>query len=282
MIRMLVAVAIVAMAMASACTGADRSDGCYSDGGSSVLHIRPVAKEAREQGLRLAGYAASTASALSALEDSRPDVRSLAAQELASTAQASSVEPSLSAWLSEKDTCTKAVIRTGLDALVGGLARDVKQHPGGQRWVTPFQACTPPELQIIGLTVRDVSSSFPGTVLVTLRNLIQQPVAFAETRSPEEVFSVTVLDPGGARAKIQDDKRWLCEPLRPNGVKPDAAIGYDPTFLPLLPGEETSFYWHVADDFDMSAPGVYQVSLGGRVAYLDTTVCSNSANVVVQ
>jgi hypothetical protein len=31
----------------------------------------------------------------------------------------------------------------------------------------------------------------------------------------------------------------------------------------------------------MSVPGAYHVSMGGRIAYLDTTVCSNTAEVKV-
>ena len=51
-------------------------------------------------------------------------------------------------------------------------------------------------------------------------------------------------------------------------------------FLP--PGKDVHFWtWNIGEDFDLSEPGIYHVSLGGRLAYLDTTVCSNMAEVKV-
>ncbi|MGA3261107.1 MAG: hypothetical protein ABSE35_19660 [Bryobacteraceae bacterium] len=54
-----------------------------------------------------------------------------------------------------------------------------------------------------------------------------------------------------------------------------------PALVPLLPNEEISSMWKVGEDFDMSAPGVYRVSLGGPLEYLNTTVCSNTIDVTV-
>jgi hypothetical protein len=45
---------------------------------------------------------------------------------------------------------------------------------------------------------------------------------------------------------------------------------------------ESIFTWHLDEDFDLSAPGTYKVSLGGSFPYLNTTVCSNVAEVTVQ
>jgi hypothetical protein len=53
-------------------------------------------------------------------------------------------------------------------------------------------------------------------------------------------------------------------------------------FVPLPPHENVSLWtWKVGDDFSMSEPGTYKVSLGGNIAYLGTTVCSNIVDVNV-
>jgi hypothetical protein len=54
-------------------------------------------------------------------------------------------------------------------------------------------------------------------------------------------------------------------------------------FVALPPNENVRIWtWSVGDDFDMSAPGTYRVSLGGRIGYLNTTACSNTALVTVE
>jgi hypothetical protein len=89
---------------------------------------------------------------------------------------------------------------------------------------------------------------------------------------------VTVLDPTGARVKFATGKEWMFDPAP--GL--EHAAGNLPTFMALPPQNDVSWIWRVGEEFDMSAPGTYRVSLGGRVPYLDTTVCSNTAEVTVE
>jgi hypothetical protein len=74
--------------------------------------------------------------------------------------------------------------------------------------------------------------------------------------TPEQLFSVTVLGPDGAPAKIAKGQEGMYSPIS----KPaDLArlIGYGPMFQPIPPLEDVSISaWRVGDDFDMSAPGV--------------------------
>jgi hypothetical protein len=95
--------------------------------------------------------------------------------------------------------------------------------------------------------------------------------------TPESLFSVSVLDPTGAQAKIAKGEEWKFEPL-------DRALGsvHGTVWLPLPPEEDVVMWtWREGEDFDMSMPGSYRVSLGGTFAFLDITMCSNTANVIV-
>jgi hypothetical protein len=70
---------------------------------------------------------------------------------------------------------------------------------------------------------------------------------------------------------------------RPLRSTDGAFTAHGPMFVPLPPGEDVSLWtWTVGDDFNMSEPGTYRVSLGGRFAYLKTTVCSNTLEVNVE
>jgi hypothetical protein len=53
-------------------------------------------------------------------------------------------------------------------------------------------------------------------------------------------------------------------------------------FIPLPPQKDVTWDWRVGQDFDMSAPGIYSVSLGAKLDYLDAAVCSNTAYVTVK
>jgi hypothetical protein len=107
---------------------------------------------------------------------------------------------------------------------------------------------------------------------------------FLRTPSPAPLFSVTVLDPSGQRASLSEQRQPLYEPSGPVDITKlgTVLIGQAPTFLPLSPSEDITWNWDVGQDFNMSAPGNYLVSFGGRIPYLDTTVCSNVAHVVVK
>jgi hypothetical protein len=41
-----------------------------------------------------------------------------------------------------------------------------------------------------------------------------------------------------------------------------------------------AFRWR--PDFDMTQPGHYQIRLGGKMNYLDTTICSNTLDVTIE
>lgn len=257
-----------------------RLDGC------SDSHVLPSAGS-RDRGLKESGYFPNRDSLLSALHDLRPDVRSLAALGLASGGNKTDLPPILAAWLSESDTCTKSAMLIALSQLVEVLSWDPIRHPEGQRRVTPFQACTVPSTPpSITLTIEQVArdaGSGPA-VRLTARNNTTQTIAFVHSRSPTELFSVSVLNPAGNRARIPRNEQRLYEPERPsNGPDYLATLpGHAPTFVALPPNEDVSWFWPIGDEFEMSEPGTYRVSLGGKIPYLDTTVCSNTAEVIVK
>jgi hypothetical protein len=94
----------------------------------------------------------------------------------------------------------------------------------------------------------------------------------------QALFSTTVTDPTGAPAKIPKDREWTYRPLQ--GFS--GGLSSSPFGVILLPHQDQTWTWAVGEDFDMSAPGTYHVSLGGSIGYLDTTVCSNTAAVTVE
>ena len=282
MIRAWTAIIIVAAALPQA--EAERLDGCTPPTSEGTLaHVRVVSSETGALALRGAGYTPTKEALASALTDPRPEVRSPAAQQLVAGWQIEVLDMVLQAWLSETDTCTKAVMKFAANELADYLASDISQLPAGQLLVKPFQACTQSGTPVIALRLDDVSSSWGRTmVLVSVRNLTPQPLAFVGTRSPEELFSVTVLDPAGAHAKIPESQQSLYDPPAARPGPRGGLVGNGPMLLPLMPQEKFSWTWNVSNDFDMSAPGIYRVSMGARIPYLNTTVCSNVADVGVK
>jgi hypothetical protein len=73
----------------------------------------------------------------------------------------------------------------------------------------------------------------------------------------------------------------MYEPVKPGNLS-GLISGFGPVFQPIPPQEEVSWIWRIGDDFEMSVPGTYLVSFGGRIDYLDTTVCSNTLWLTVQ
>lgn len=94
---------------------------------------------------------------------------------------------------------------------------------------------------------------------------------------------MTVLDPSGSPARIAKGREIGYQPYSAgdNGKIPVMVYKVTTLFDPLAPGESVSWEWKVGDEFDMSAPGTYQIGFGGRVAFLDTTVCSNALELKV-
>jgi len=257
---------------------AQRLDGCPEryDPVSSVATPSGITLD---QGLRSAGFDLTRGVLTIALRDPRPDVRSLAALKLSLGGTKIDASQLLQAWLVEKDACTKVLMRVSLSNIVGDLAWDPAQHPGGQQWIAPFETCTVPPSPLVTLGVEQETKYLnpTPTVRITARNETPLPVLFAWAREPGMLFSVTVTDPTGAPAKISKQIEWKYQPVHDLS----GTSGHTPFGVMLMPQEAPTWVWRVGDDFDMSAPGIYHVSLGGRLGYLDTTVCSNTAEVKV-
>jgi hypothetical protein len=250
--------AFVLIAAGSVPLVAQRFDGCGSSQSPST--------ETRDRGLRDAGYSLTRDSLVSALSDRRPDVRSVAAQKLAEIGARSAFAPIMQASITEEDGCTVGAMNGVLTRLMRGIAWDTKLHPGGQYRVTPFQACTQSDRPIISLSIEQTTDPyFSGpAVRISFRNQTPQTLAFVKTLSPMDLFSATVLSPTGEHAKVTSGKEWMYEPL----VHSDTFHHSDSfrlAFQPLPPNEDVSWIWRIGDDFDMSVPGMYRVSFGGRI-----------------
>jgi hypothetical protein len=275
--------AILRVMIAFAATGslplaAQRLDGCVTSEDS---------RDDLDRSLRDAGYYLTPDSLAWALSDPRAAVRSAVAQKIVEGADwKAGLAPLLRAFLAEEDLCAEGSMHLALTGLMRRLAWDPKQHPGHQQRVTPFQPCTPSGRQVMSVTIeqtRDQYYSGPA-IQITYRNLTTQTLAFAKTVSPMDLFPVTVLSPGGEHASVTPEMEWLYEPIRPQD--PGGPIvrhgnSYRLVFAPLPPAEDVSWIWRIGEDFDLSGPGNYRVSFGGRIDYLDTTVCSNTALVTV-
>jgi hypothetical protein len=267
---------IMLLALSAVPIRAQRMDGCPAREGSSFS----VSSGLLDYGLQRSGVNSTREALTLALEDPRPEIRSLAALKLAHTSWTKAdLAALMRAWLSETDTCTKDRMDFALQIIMPGVVYDPTQHPGHQPWVTPFQACTasePPVLTLAAEQANGLGVTGPA-VRLSLRNQTQQAVAFVGAPT-EELFSVTVLRPSGAPAAVLKGVEWMFEPSS-KSHKPQ--VGREPTFAPIPPQGVSSWIWNVGNTFDMSEPGVYHVSLGGRITYLDTTICSNMAEVKV-
>jgi hypothetical protein len=257
---------------------AQRLDGCPEVYDPFSSGTAPSGK-ALDQALRGAGVGLTRDVLTIALLDPRADIRSLAALKLSVADNELEVSPLLKAWASEKDPCTKGIIGRSISTVVGSLAWDRAQHPGDQPRIAPFQTYTPSPSPLVTLTVEQETrylNSTP-TVRITARNQTPLPIAFAWARDPQALFSATVTDPTGAPARIPRGLQWNYQPVGDlSGV-----FTHSPFGLILVPHEEPSWAWRIGDDFDMSTPGTYHVSLSGNLGYLYTTVCSNTAEVKV-
>jgi hypothetical protein len=272
---------IILLAAGSLPVAAQRLDGC-PEHETPVMFISAVSGETLDRGLRDAGYTLTRDALAIALGDPRAEVRSLAALKLGRDGKKANLASMMQAWLAERDTCTEAMMHLGLSTLVSLLARDAELHPGGQWRVTPFQACTASQPPLVSLAIEQVTDPLHAgpAVRITARNETAETLAFAKTATPTELFSVTVLGPTGAPTKVPEGQERLYQPIgRDLGL---AFHDHSPMFVPLPPQEDVSWIWRIGDDFDMSAPGTYRVSFGGRIAYLDTTACSNTASVIVE
>lgn len=262
-----------------------RLDGCVVPSPDVNYPIQAVSHKTRDRGLREAGYSLTRDSLVSALKDSRADVRSAAAQTLVDEIGGKGLlEPIMESWQTEKDPCSAGAMNASLSELMHGLAWDTKQHPGDQQWVTPFQECSPSGRELMSVTLVQTHDQYYSgpAIRVTYRNLTAQPLAFVKTFSPMDLFSVTVLGPAGERVNVAKGRESMLEPIRSHDPPVIVVDTFRVVFWPLPQGEDASWIWRIGDDFDMSAPGTYRVSFGGRVDFLDTTMCSNILLMTVQ
>jgi len=258
---------------------AQRLDGCSGN------TVSPLSDQARDYALRNSGHPLNESSLASALEDSNPSIRSLAALKLASLQQKKYLAPLMRAWAAERDTCSRFQIENALSQLLGRVWRD-EPGPHAVR-VVPFQPCAPSGTAGVSLRVEQssVPSSYDGPqVRITARNLTSETLPFMRSADPTELFSVTVLDPTGQRAKIPIERSCLygaCD-TKSGLTQASFTFGSSPFFMPLPPQEDVSLIWGIGQEFDMSAPGIYSVSIGAKLDFLDATICSNTAYVTVK
>ena len=259
---------------------AQRLDGCPT-AETPTSTISMLSQDALEGVLKQLGVGATVNELAAGLDSTRPDARSLSALKLAETANGDSLARLMRAWLAEQDDCTRWIMQHALKMVVSNLSFDPGLHPGGQQWVKPFLSCTPPADPPVTLRLEEVSNPGPGgpTIQVVARNETQKTIPFVKAWSPQALLSATVLGPSGGHAEIPVGLEAMYRPLRStDGVY----TIHGRIFVPLPPRENVSLWtWRVGDDFNMSEPGTYRVSLGGGLAYLDTTVCSNTVEIKI-
>lgn len=219
---------------------------------------------------------------LSALRDSQPEVRSQAAQKLADAMLTDAIPAIMEAWSAEKDPQTKHMLWYSLVVFGWSLNKRAQASRGGQVRPAPFQACVPSEPRILSLTIEPPAhsqTSYDATLFrVSIRNLTEGRLAIL-AGSVDDMFSATVLGPSDARATIRKDRDFLYHPI--SELPPLTPMGHSGGIIPMLEAnEETSFRWQ--PDFDMTQPGHYQIRLGGKMNYLDTTICSNTLDVTIE
>ncbi len=263
---------------ASVVASAQRLDGCTQPTVGEI-HRESIPADILAQRLKSAGYLTSDrATAIAALSDPRGDVRSLAALQLSEIGLRPDLAPMIRAWASENDDCTRGWLEISLAALTSKLRGDPRK---AFQWrVAPFQACIPSSQEPISLSIGQVrESGYPGPAIrVVVRNESSNALPFLWAPSATVLFSVTVLTPTGVPAKVTNGLEWMYEPIHDL----EHIFGRGPGFAPLMPQQEFSWTWRVGEDFEMSTPGSYRVSFGGRLNYLDATVCSNVAEVTVE
>jgi hypothetical protein len=257
---------------------AQRLDGCPALGSKNAI-VQFPAIDTVDRHLRDSGIGTSRDRLLDAVADVRPDIRSLAALKLARRGDKNDLPALAKALEAEQDQCTRMAIISGLATLLQSIVFDPAEHPGLKPWIAPFKPCTPAEPPVLALRLegrRDELRHVP-VVEIWVRNVTPEALAFVST-APEELFSVTVLDAVGSRVKTRG-KDFMFDQSPPTlGL----TVGRAPSPLLLLPGKEVRFgNWSIGEDFELSPGGIYRVSMGGPIRYLDTTVCSNATEVQV-
>ena len=241
-----------------------------------------LANEERDRTLRSKGYTLTQEGLLPGLASPEPTIRAFAADKLATVGDSNAVLPLTKAWESESDPCVKTYLSSALDDLVGRNWTDGKVI--GRLW-TPLSTlatadCVPSSPALISIQLQQIPI-WDRALWVWYRNLTQSPIPFIGIPGPSKLFELRVIGPDGKPAKIQPARECAFKdcPSPPGHVD----VGSGGMAIQVLhPLKDVEEYWMVGQDFDMSAPGTYQVSLGAKLKYLNTTVCSNVATVTVK
>ena len=236
----------------------------------------------RDRTLQSKGYSLTQESLLPGLTSSEPTVRAFAADKLASIADKDAIPPLTKAWESEADACVKTYLTSALEDLVGRNWREGKAvgRFGAALSTLATEDCIPSSPPLISIQLQQIPI-WDRALWVWYRNLTQSPIPFIFGPTPPQLFEVRVIGPDGKPAKIQPNKECYHKdcPSAPGHVYVGS---FGMTVLELQPLKDHETNWMVGQDFDMSAPGTYQVSLGAKLKYLNTTVCSNVATVTVK
>jgi hypothetical protein len=246
---------------------AQRPNGC------SEIPISRMPDIVLDQALRKSGQSLNESRLLTALTDSNPSVRSLAAWKLASLGKKNYVPKLIAVWSGETDDCMRISVHEALGELLRRIWTD--DRVDFMHAITPFRRCVPSGREIVSLRVEQMPDpprlDHGPTARVTVQNLTSEALPFLTSRDPVEVFSATALSSSGQPARLRGCLFTACA----------EGSGYAASFILLQPLEKKTWVWFLGHDFDMSAAGTYKVSLGAKLEYLETTVCSNIADVRV-
>jgi hypothetical protein len=257
---------------------AQRLDGCPEEQTGRTIFSLP-SSGAIDREVRNSGVGTTREALTAALVSPRPDLRSLAALKLGGAGKMADLEPLMQASRAEKDPCAQIAFASALGSMAAALVHDPAQHPGRKPWIAPFKPCEPVEPPLTQLTLTQGSTTNFGTptVEISVRNLRSETLPFI-VAVPQELFSVSVFDVTGKPVKTKGKDYMFDQTDTPLSL----AFNSTASLLFLPPGKDIHFWtWNIGDDFDLSEPGIYHVSLGGAIAYLGTTVCSNTVEIKV-
>ena len=152
------------------------------------------------------------------------------------------------AWIKETNPRAKAAEEAALLKLGAQLQAQAQQARGGRYYPEPFQTCTEPKSRVFEISVQMLQGT---QVRVTLKNISKEPQLVYKYRSPAEMFSITVLDSTGQRARIREDRQFLYLLPAERAKLPTQTIfgTHLPFPMALKPGEETTWDWDIAEEF---------------------------------
>jgi len=241
-----------------------------------------ASEKERDRTLRSKGYSLTQESLLPGLTSPEPTVRALVADKLSNIGDSDAIPQLAKAWESETNPCVKTYLTSALEDLVGRNWTEGKVigRLGTPQSTLATADCVPSSPTLMSIQLQQIPI-WDKALWVWYRNLTQSPIPFIVGPTPPQLFEVRVIGPDGRPAKIQPNKE--CDYKECSSVPGHVYVGSGGmTVRELQPLKDFEAYWMVGQDFDMSAPGTYRVSLGAKLKYLNTTVCSNVATVTVK